>query len=153
MVSAEGTPIDFIGQPSDRVGSARTRRALAGLLPVPPRSHGYGRLVNIHSFAEYERALIAARTRAALAAKRRRGERVSGLVPFGHQLAVDGRTLMLEDAEQRTVQTMSALREAGGSMRGIADHLNQIGLRTRAGSPWQWEYVRRVLKRINAAAA
>jgi DNA invertase Pin-like site-specific DNA recombinase len=33
----------------------------------------------IDSFAEYERALIAARTRAALAAKRRRGERVSGL--------------------------------------------------------------------------
>ena len=30
----------------------------------------------IDSFAEYERALIAARTRAALAAKRRRGERV-----------------------------------------------------------------------------
>jgi DNA invertase Pin-like site-specific DNA recombinase len=45
----------------------------------------------IDSFAEYERALIAARTRAALAAKRRRGERVSGIIPFGYQLADDGR--------------------------------------------------------------
>src|SRR5262245_9545612 len=38
----------------------------------------------IDSFAEYERALIAARTRAALGAKRRRGERVSGIIPFGY---------------------------------------------------------------------
>lgn len=78
---------------------------------------------------------------------------MSGLVPFGHQLAVDGRTLLLEDSEQRTIQTISDLRHAGGSLRGIADRLNHIGLRTGAGSPWQWEYVRRVLKRINATAA
>jgi DNA invertase Pin-like site-specific DNA recombinase len=107
----------------------------------------------IDSFAEYERALIAARTRAALAAKRRRGERVSGLVPFGQRLSVDGRTLLTEYSEHRTIETIAALREAGGSMRGIADRLNQMGLRTRAGSPWRFEYVRRVLKRSTSTAA
>ena len=107
----------------------------------------------IDSFAEYERALIAARTRAALAAKRRRGERVSGLVPFGRRLDVDGRTLLIEDSEQRTIETIGTLREAGGSLRGIAAHLNEGGLRTRAGSLWRFEYVRRVLKRSTAAAA
>lgn len=50
----------------------------------------------IDSFAEYERAPIAARTRAALAAKRRRGERVSGLLPFGYRLDADGRTFLPE---------------------------------------------------------
>jgi len=54
----------------------------------------------IDSFAEYERALIAARTRAALGAKRRRGERVSGIIPFGFRLAGDGRTLLPEQSEQ-----------------------------------------------------
>jgi DNA invertase Pin-like site-specific DNA recombinase len=107
----------------------------------------------IDSFAEYERALIAARTRAALAAKRRRGERVSGLVPFGHQLAGDGRTLLRDDSEQDTIETICALRGAGRSLRQIAEQLNSLGLRTRSGSPWQWEYVRRVLKRITPAAA
>jgi site-specific DNA recombinase len=107
----------------------------------------------IDSFAEYERALIAARTRAALAAKRRRGERLSGLVPFGHQLGMDGRTLLLEDTEQQTIATIRTFRAAGHSLRQIAKQLNAQGLRTRSGSPWQWEYVRRVLKRITDAAA
>jgi DNA invertase Pin-like site-specific DNA recombinase len=35
----------------------------------------------IDAFSEYERLLIAARTRVALAAKRQRGERVSGILP------------------------------------------------------------------------
>jgi DNA invertase Pin-like site-specific DNA recombinase len=41
----------------------------------------------IDSFAEYERLMIATRTRAALAAKPRRGEWVSGVIPFGYRLA------------------------------------------------------------------
>src|SRR5437764_1306819 len=47
----------------------------------------------IDSFAEYERLIIRARTRAALAAKRRRGERISRFAPFGYQLASDARTV------------------------------------------------------------
>ena len=47
----------------------------------------------IDSFAEYERLIIGARTKSALAAKRRRGERVSGLAPFGSRFSPDGRTL------------------------------------------------------------
>jgi DNA invertase Pin-like site-specific DNA recombinase len=107
----------------------------------------------IDSFAEYERALIAARTRAALAAKRRRGERVSGLVPFGYRLGADGRTLLPAEDEQRTIETIQLLRDGGESMRAIAGRLNGLGLRTRSGAPWRFEYVRRVLKRSTATAA
>src|SRR5437764_9809588 len=71
----------------------------------------------IDSFAEYERALIAARTRAALAAKRRRGERVSGIVPFGYRLGEDGRTLLPAVEEQRTVALIRSLRASGRSLR------------------------------------
>ena len=43
----------------------------------------------IDAFAEYERLIIKARTRAALAAKKRRGQR-TGSVPFGSDLVDDG---------------------------------------------------------------
>jgi DNA invertase Pin-like site-specific DNA recombinase len=99
----------------------------------------------IDSFAEYERALIAARTRAALAAKSRRGERVSGIMPFGFRLGANGRTLVAHDGEQGTLSTIRGLRVAGTSLRAIAEALNAEGNQTRAGTPWRFEYVRRVL--------
>jgi DNA invertase Pin-like site-specific DNA recombinase len=107
----------------------------------------------IDSFGEYERLIISARTRAALAAKRRRGERVSGVVPFGYVLAADRKTLNADADEQSTIELIRSLRASGLSMPAIADELNRRGLRTRAGSPWRFEYVRGVLKRNTAAAA
>ena len=100
----------------------------------------------IDSFAEYERLIIAARTRAALAAKRRRGERTSGIMPFGFRLAIDGQRLDVEPAEQRVLGVIRARHADGQSLRAIAADLNQQGLRTRAGTPWRFEYVRNVLR-------
>jgi DNA invertase Pin-like site-specific DNA recombinase len=107
----------------------------------------------IDSFGEYERLIISARTRAALAAKRRRGERVCGVVPFGYVLAADRKTLNADADEQSTIELIRSLRASGLSMPAIADELNRRGLRTRAGSPWRFEYVRGVLKRTTTAAA
>ena len=45
------------------------------------------------------------------------------------------------------------IESPGMFMREIADQLNHLGLRTRSGSPWRFEYVRRVLKRSTSAAA
>src|SRR5580658_8137960 len=59
---------------------------------------GFMRTV-IDGAAEYERALIRARTRAALAAKSAKGERV-GTVPFGYRLDVDGVRLEADSVEQ-----------------------------------------------------
>jgi DNA invertase Pin-like site-specific DNA recombinase len=100
----------------------------------------------IDSFAEYERALIAARTRAALQAKRRKGERVSGIIPFGYDLAQDGRTLKPKAREQAMIASIRALRAAGGSLREVAEEMNKRGARTRSGRPWRFEYVRNVLR-------
>jgi DNA invertase Pin-like site-specific DNA recombinase len=101
----------------------------------------------IDGFAEYERALIAACTRTALGAKRRRGERVSGIIPFGFRLAGDGRTLLPEQHEQAVLARIQALRCAGSSMRAIASELNEEGWRTRSGAPWRFGYVRRALSK------
>ena len=68
----------------------------------------------IDSFAEYEKLLIGARTRAALGAKRRRGERISGIISFGFRLAGDGRQLIAHDGEQSTLKAIRAARAEGG---------------------------------------
>jgi DNA invertase Pin-like site-specific DNA recombinase len=99
------------------------------------------------SFAEYERALIAARTRAALAAKRARNERISRYVPYGYQLGADRRTLEPVPVEQDTVRIIRERRAVGESLQAVANHLNQLGVRTRAGSHWRFEYVRSLLRR------
>lgn len=89
----------------------------------------------VDCFAEYERAIIRARTRAALAVKKARGERVGG-IPFGYQLAGDGRTLEPHADEQRALGLLRELRAAGYSFRAVADELNRQGFRSRTGGPW-----------------
>jgi DNA invertase Pin-like site-specific DNA recombinase len=100
----------------------------------------------IDSFAEYERALIAARTRAALAAKRRRAERISGHLPYGFKLAANARTLEPEDGEQAVVRLIRSLRASRMPFRRIAADLNARGLTTRSGSAWRHQYVADALK-------
>jgi DNA invertase Pin-like site-specific DNA recombinase len=101
----------------------------------------------IDSFAEYEAALIATRTRSALAAKRRRGERVSRFAPYGFRFAGDGRTVEPEPNEQSILGRIRDARAAGVSFPRIARELNQDGLYTRSGSPWRWEYLRGIVRR------
>ena len=66
----------------------------------------------VDAFAEYERLLIAARTRAAMQAKARRGERC-GTIRFGFDLGADGTKLVANDAEQRAVGIIREMRTPG----------------------------------------
>ena len=91
-------------------------------------------------FAEYERLIIGQRTKAALRAKRQRGER-AGNVPFGYQLAGNSQTLLPCIAEQRIVGMIRELRAAGHTLQGIANELNQQGFTTRKGTAWRHQYV------------
>lgn len=91
-------------------------------------------------FAEYERRLIGQRTKAALQAKRARGER-AGNVPFGYQLGDDGQTLEKCEAEQAALAILEELRAAGFSLRQVAAELNRQGFTTRRGTAWRHQYV------------
>jgi DNA invertase Pin-like site-specific DNA recombinase len=85
--------------------------------------------------AELERALIKARTKAALAEKKARGQRVSRHLPFGFQLAADGIHLEPHPAEQATLARIGELRHAGlGGLR-IAAALTAEGHKPR-GAAW-----------------
>lgn len=84
----------------------------------------------LDAFAQYERAVIRARTRAALQAKIAKGERV-------------GRPKVPVD--QTVLERVRTMRDKGLSLRRIADLLNAEGIKARAGK-WHVTTLARVLK-------
>ncbi|MBN1773173.1 MAG: recombinase family protein [Deltaproteobacteria bacterium] len=103
-------------------------------------------------FAQYERALIRARTRAALAVKRGRGERLGGDLPYGYHAAQDGVHLESDDDEQRVIAAARDLRAEGLSLRAIGAALEARGLLPRSGRRWHPETVRALLPAQEVAA-
>lgn len=86
----------------------------------------------LDAFAEHERLVIKARTRAALAAKKAKGER-TGSVPTGFTLGEDGRTLVPDSHETAAVELARELRAAGLTYRAIGAALEARGYRPRGG--------------------
>lgn len=99
----------------------------------------------IDAFGEYERLVIKARTKAALGAKKIRGERV-GHIPFGHKLADDGLHIEEDELEQDILRQMRELRQNGLSIRDIAEHMNRRGAFNRGQAKWNHASVHRVMK-------
>jgi len=94
--------------------------------------------------AAYERALIRSRTRAALAAKRARGER-AGTVPYGFTADAAGRLSVCPE-EQAVLSQIRELRAAGLTLREIRDELARLGLCTRAQTPFDLARLSRLLR-------
>jgi site-specific DNA recombinase len=108
-------------------------------------SSAAGRLVlNIMTaVSQWEREAIGERTRDALSHKRSNGERV-GNIAYGYRLSGDGTHLEPDEAEHAVVVRIATLRQARKTLREIARDLNQRGCRTRRGSEWRHEYVKRI---------
>lgn len=94
--------------------------------------------------AAYERELIRARTRAALKAKRARGER-AGNVPWGYRADPQGR-LDPHDPERAIIDRVRALRAEGLSLRAIVNTLADEALASRSGKPLQLTQVARLAR-------
>lgn len=91
---------------------------------------------NLMNFAQYERELISDRTKAALSAKRNRGERL-------------GRPRL---AKPGVVRRIVMDRDAGLSFARIASALEAEGILSPAGRPnWQASTVRRIYQSATAA--
>lgn len=109
------------------------------------------RLVDV--FAEYERLMIQHRTRAALAALARRGER-NGEIPYGCKLGSDGRRLEPHEGEQTVIRQVLALVDRGRTQREIARILTASGVRNRQGGVITRGFVVRVsARRTHARSA
>ena len=101
----------------------------------------------VDAFAEYERLVIGARTRAALQAKKVRGER-TGSIPYGKRLADNGVDLINDELEQEILSVIFELNGKGLSLRNIASRLTSKGYQSR-GKAWHPQTVSNIL----AAAA
>jgi len=100
----------------------------------------------VDAFAEYERDLIRARTKAALAVKKAAGDRWCRDAPYGHRWTPDGK-LAENAAEQRTIAQVIELREQGTTYRGIVAELKRRRRVNRAGRPFVLAQVQRILRR------
>ncbi len=94
--------------------------------------------------AAYERALIRARTRAALRARRARGER-AGEVPWGYSATPEGR-LFDHELERAVIERVVSLRAEGSSLRAIVRALGDEGAVSRSGRPLQLTQIVRIVK-------
>ena len=99
----------------------------------------------LDAFAQYERALIRARTRAALKVKRTRREFTGGEAPYGWTLAEDGAHLAPHQGEQAIIQAAQELKAQGWSLRKIGAGLVVRGMLPRAGGEWHAKSVRSLL--------
>lgn len=88
----------------------------------------------IDAFAEYERQLIKARTKAALGHKKANGQRVSRHVPYGMQLSAGGVYLKPNADEQAVIAIARDLHAARLSSRAIAARLAEAGMYSRVGT-------------------
>lgn len=75
--------------------------------------------------------MIRSRTRAALAVKRARGERLGGDVPLGDR--ADGSRLVADEQEQAILGRVRDMRSRGLSIARVAGVLNAEGVRIRGG--------------------
>ena len=85
-------------------------------------------------FAQYERAIIRGRVKAAMQRKRSQGEFV-GTAPWGARLSEDGVRLVPDEGEQAVVERARALRSQGVSYGRIVATLASEGVVARSGRP------------------
>ena len=105
----------------------------------------------LQAFAEYERKVIAARTRAAMLRHQAAGRRMSAQPPFGWKPdPADPARLVKDDGEQAVIRRIVRLHAEGLGLREIARELDDEGIPCRAAT-WYHATVRNILARASAA--
>ena len=98
------------------------------------------------AFAEYERQMIKARTKAAKKVYRQQGKFIGGTREYGFQV-VDGE--LVEDHEEQSVIDMIREWKSGGDkMTTIQQKLNDAGIPSATGNEWHYMSVRKLVKRV-----
>lgn len=89
------------------------------------------------------------RIKAGLEARRERGERVTGSVPYGYTLHSDGVHLEENPEEQAIITIVRQFAEENPSYstRQIAKWLDEGEVKSRSGKPWHHMQIERMLKR------
>ena len=94
--------------------------------------------VILGAVAEWDRAMISYRTRAARERMRARGERCEGRKPYGHR-----------EGEKATLNLMVDMYMGGKNPTEICGVLNRAGHKPRDGEYWFPATVRKILQRVS----
>ena len=98
--------------------------------------------------AEFERDLVSERTTAAMAVLRAHGRRLSGRIPFGHDLSDDGVMLIENVVEQAVIRDIRAMRARGFTLAKIAAALTGRSIPTKLGRRlWQEKTISQIIAR------
>lgn len=100
----------------------------------------------VAAFAEYERAIIRARTKAAKSVARTRGKVPGGNVPYGYDVGEGGR-LVPNPHEQAGIRSILRWRASGKSWDEIRQMLTERGWSSKSGGTWTKTTVKRIWKR------
>lgn len=98
--------------------------------------------------AQFERETLVDRTRQAMHHLRRHHRLISRHVPYGWDVAPDGKTLTVNPSEDRIIVEMKRLHDAGLSYNAVARELNAHGHRAKLGGAWNGRAVRLTLQRL-----
>lgn len=139
MTWAGGGSCFECGSPAD-VDHHVVPRSRGGKMTVPLCLSCHGKA---HDLVMTSSALI----RSAMDRKREKSERISGRIPYGFRLAVDGKSLVVDEAEKEVVDTILAMRARGFKLRQIVSTLNLRGVPTKGGKPWCVSTVHTLIRR------
>ena len=106
------------------------------------------------AMAQHEAKMISERTKAALAAAKRRGVKLGSPQNLSYAAQLKGAAVRKQQAtkaDQRATYTAGLLRGQGFTLQAIANELNGNGFRTRKGRLFQPTTVKRLLDRQTAA--
>lgn len=92
----------------------------------------------LSAVSEYEKVSLVLKLRSARNRLKRKGQRMEGRKPFGCDPS--------RPEELPTVKRIKGLKEAGTSLRKIAEELNDAKIPTREGKSWAGQTVANVLK-------
>jgi hypothetical protein len=77
------------------------------------------------------------------------GKKTGGSIPYGYQLAADGKTLLERPDEQEVIKIVRELKDKGMSLRGIAKELRKLKIRSREpGRRRRWEFHAKQISRM-----
>ena len=131
---------------TDYFGERPGKVLLSASDQIDTRSAGGRLLLNVlTTVAQWEREVIAERTRDALRHKKAQGIAL-GQVPLGFERTADGR-LIAAPAELEVLERVRTLHQEGLSLRQVAARLTAEGRQTKRGRAWHPTTLARLLSR------
>ncbi|WP_298066133.1 recombinase family protein [uncultured Acinetobacter sp.] len=109
-------------------------------------------LTQLAAFAEWEAAKISERTKAALSAKKARGEPM-GIMGKENIKATNGKRKEIADDFAKQIAGMLIPLAATMSQRKLVNYLNQHGVKSPTGKEWRLNSLQNVLNRAKAFSA